>query len=91
MFIANHYVKVGRTLYKKGDTIPAIPSENIDWLKRAGAITEIDPPIIVSEPEPKLEPEVMPEPTQPEIDVMEGVAEAPKKTRKRQKKVEGTK
>ena len=86
MYIANHYVKVGRTLYKKGDVIPEIPSENIGWLKQAGAITEIDPPIIVSEPEPKLEPEIMPKPEAPEIDVMEGVKEAPKKTRTSRKK-----
>ena len=88
MYIANHYVKVGRTLYKKGDVIPEIPSENIGWLKRAGAITEIDPPVAVSEPEPKLEPEIMPEPEAPEIDVMEGIKEAPKKTRAKRKKVD---
>ena len=86
MYVANHYVRVGRTLFKKGDVIPEIPSENIDWLKRAGAITEIDPPINMPEPEPKLEPEIMPKPEMPEIDVMEGVTEAPKKARTRRKK-----
>ena len=86
MYVANHYVRVGRTLFKKGDVIPGIPSENIDWLKRAGAITEIDPPIIVSDPEPKLDADIMPDPETPEIDVMEGITEAPKKTRAKRKK-----
>lgn len=39
MYIANHYVRVGQDLLKKGDLIPSdLPEDKIKWLLEAGAI-----------------------------------------------------
>lgn len=74
MYIANHYVKVGRVLYRKGDTIPALSPHEEEWLLKASAITKIDSPVSLEE-EPSEE--------KPEVDAMEGI----KPKRGRRKKV----
>ena len=45
MYIANHFVKVGRILYRKGDTIPTLTAEQEKWLIKACAITKVDTPV----------------------------------------------
>jgi len=42
MYIANHYVRINRIMYIKGESIPDdLPEEKIEWLLKAGAIYKI--------------------------------------------------
>ena len=46
MYIANHYVRVGQDLLKKGDLIPSdLPEDKIKWLLEAGAIQKATVPL----------------------------------------------
>jgi len=46
MYIANHYVRVGQDLLKKGDLVPSdLPEDKIKWLLEAGAIQEATTPL----------------------------------------------
>lgn len=54
MYIANHYVRVGRQLYRKGETIPALTAEEEEWLLKASAITVVDSPVSLEEEKPEL-------------------------------------
>lgn len=46
MYIANHYVRVGQELLKKGDLIPSdLPENKIKWLLEAGAIQKVTAPL----------------------------------------------
>ena len=46
MYIANHYVRVGQDLLKKGDLIPSnLPEDKIKWLLEAGAIQKVTAPL----------------------------------------------
>ena len=46
MYIANHYVRVGQDLLKKGDLIPSdLPEVKIKWLLEAGAIQKATVPL----------------------------------------------
>ena len=46
MYIANHYVRVGQDLLKKGDLIPSdLPEDKIKWLLEAGAIQKAPVPL----------------------------------------------
>ena len=46
MYIANHYVRVGQDLLKKGDLIPSdLPEDKIKWLLEAGAIQKTTVPL----------------------------------------------
>ena len=94
MYLANHYVRVGGKMFKRGERIPeGLPQDKIDWLLSAGAIKEIAPASLG-------EPEEVPEETEdtadeaddeaeaPEIDVMSGIVageaeEEPKKATRR--------
>ncbi len=42
MYVANHYVRINRTVLTAGEILPdGLPEEKIAWLLRAGAIREI--------------------------------------------------
>lgn len=46
MYIANHYVRIGKDLLKKGDLIPSdLPEDKIKWLLEAGAIQKVTAPL----------------------------------------------
>lgn len=46
MYIANHYIRIGKSLLKKGDLIPSdLPEDKIKWLLEAGAIQEATSPL----------------------------------------------
>ena len=46
MYIANHYIRIGKNLLKKGDLIPSdLPEDKIKWLLEAGAIQEVTMPL----------------------------------------------
>lgn len=63
MYKAKHYVSVGGKLYARGESIrEELSSEQVEWLKKAGAVEEIAPAFVVAE-EPAAQEEV-PEPAE---------------------------
>lgn len=87
MFIANHFVRINRTVYVRGEAIPDGLSEDaINRMLSVGAIHEIAPAPNTGEPTEE-------EAEAPEIDVMSGIVEEePQKParKRRRKKVEST-
>lgn len=76
MYIANHYVSIDR-VYAKGEIIPDIPADKIEWLLSTGAISVV---------EGKVAKEVTEE--VPEIDAMDGIVQdnpEPKKSGRKKK------
>lgn len=65
MYIANHYVRVDGQMYLKGEAIPDIPAENVEWLLSVGAIQLADGIEVAEDSEDTEVPEA--------IDVMAGV------------------
>lgn len=50
MYIANHYVRIGKTVYFKGEVIPEnMPAEKINWLVKTGAIHREEAPVSMQE------------------------------------------
>lgn len=50
MYIANHYVRIGKTVYLKGEVIPEnMPAEKINWLVKTGAIHREEAPVSMQE------------------------------------------
>lgn len=46
MYIANHYIRIGKSLYKRGDCIPEdLPEDKIKWLLEAEAIQRVIIPL----------------------------------------------
>ena len=69
MYLANHYVRVGGKMFKRGERIPeGLPQDKIDWLLSAGAIKEIAPASLG-------EPEEVPEETEDTADEAEDAAQ----------------
>lgn len=55
MYLANHCVRIGSAMFKRGERIPDnLPKDKIKWLLSAGAIKEVAP---ASLGEPEEEPE----------------------------------
>ena len=91
MYIANHYVRVGRKMYKPGEEIPEnIPSDKLDWLITAGAVREFTPAAPAAAPQEEEPQQTIEEPEEapeeegaeadddaeaPEIDAMAGIVQ----------------
>lgn len=88
-YIAKHYIRTGNRMLKKGDILPELPEETIQWLLEIGAIRRYMPDswatnetaeekteVEAEEMEPEettTEEEEYELPEVPEIDAMEGI------------------
>ncbi len=56
MYIATHYVRHNGVVYKRGECIPGLSKEQVEWLKSAGAVKEEIETVPVKEPEAPAKP-----------------------------------